>query len=335
MASPLSINHHDNCVLLDSGENLDFDHLIIALGSVTNDFGIKGVKEHTYGMKSIHEALTIRSVVMRGFEDLCRTNEPKRSAIVVVGGGPTGVEMAGAIAELKRGPLTSDYGLAAAKIDIYLLEAGSRLLPSFSPPLSHGTAKDLKKLGVEVLCNAAVAEVTSEKIILHDGREIPSDITIWTAGVKGESSMEKLSLPIENNRLAVESTLALKNYPAIWAIGDISGVKDSHGRYLPMVAPVAIQQGKFIAKQIKKIIHGEALSDFSYIDKGSMATIGRHRAIVEVKGLRISGPIAWFIWLWLHLFYLLGGRNKFATMIDWSWNYLTYDRGNRHIMDTL
>jgi len=334
MASPLSINHRDKYVALDSGENLDFDHLIIALGSVTNDFGIKGVKEHTLGMKSIHEALIIRSEVMRCFENLCRFNDATRCAIVVIGGGPTGVEMAGALAELKRGPLTSDFRLAAEKIDIYLLEAGSRLLPPFSPSLSKRAERDLIKLGVRVLCSAVVEEVESGKILLKGGGEIPVNIAIWTAGVKGESSMEKLSLPIESNRLAVEQTLAIKNYPAIWAIGDISGAKNSRGRYLPMMAPVAMQQGRFIAEQIKRVTRGEALSDFAYIDKGSMATIGRHRAIVEVKGLRISGSIAWHFWLWLHLFYLLGGRNKIATLIDWIWNYLTYDRGNRHIMDT-
>ncbi len=335
MASPASINHRDKNVTLDSGESLDFDHLIIALGSETNDFGIKGVKEHTLGMKSVHEALIIRSEVMRCFENLCRFNDTTRCAIVVIGGGPTGVEMAGALAELKRGPLTSDFSSAAGNIDIYLLEAGSRLLPPFSPSLSKRAEKDLIKLGVQVLCNAAVEEVESGKILLKGGREIPADIAIWTAGVKGESSMEKLSLPIENNRLAVEQTLAIKDHPAIWAIGDISGAKNSHGRYLPMMAPVAMQQGRFIAEQIKRASRGEALSDFAYIDKGSMATIGRHRAIVEVKGLRISGFIAWQFWLWLHLFYLLGGRNKIATLIDWIWNYLTYDRGNRHIMDTL
>ncbi len=334
MASPLSINHRDKNVTLDSGENLDFDHLIIALGSETNDFGIKGVKEHTLGMKSVHEALIIRSEVMRCFENLCRFNDTTRCAIVVIGGGPTGVEMAGALAELKRGPLTSDFSSAAGNIDIYLLEAGSRLLPPFSPSLSKRAEKDLIKLGVQVLCSAVVEEVESGKILLKGGREIPADIAIWTAGVKGESSMEKLSLPIENNRLAVEQTLEIKDHPAIWAIGDISGAKNSHGRYLPMMAPVAMQQGRFIAEQIKRASRGEALSDFAYIDKGSMATIGRHRAIVEVKGLRISGFIAWQFWLWLHLFYLLGGRNKIATLIDWIWNYLTYDRGNRHIMDT-
>jgi len=128
--------------------------------------------------------------------------------------------------------------------------------------------------------------------------------------------------------------MQVKNYPNIWALGDIAGALGKDGRPLPMVAPVAIQQGKFIAKQIARLIANKPLTDFKYLDKGSMATIGRNKAIVQVKGLKISGPIAWLIWLWLHLFYLLGGRNKIGTMADWTWNYLTFDRGNRHIMDS-
>ena len=334
MGSPISINHRENSVKLDSSEVLEYDHLIIAMGSATNNFGIKGVAEFSYGMKSVHEALTIRASVMRHFEDLCRFEDNSRLAISVVGGGPTGVEMAGAMAELKRGPLTSDFKKAAENIDIHLIEAGPRLLPTFSPSLSQRTERDLEKLGVQVICNVAVKEINESKIIFSDGNSIESAITIWAAGVMGEPTIKKLSLPIEGNRVAVEATLQVKNYPHIWAIGDISGVKNKSGKFLPMVAPVAIQQGKFVAKQIAALKKGRSLKQFSYLDKGSMATIGRHKAIVEVKGIKIGGAVAWLIWLWLHLFYLLGGRNKIGTIADWTWNYLTFDRGNRHIMDT-
>lgn len=334
MGTPISINHRDNSVKLDSSEVLEYDHLIIAMGSATNDFGIKGVAEFSLGMKSVNEALTIRAAVMRRFEDLCRFEDDSRFAISVVGGGPTGVEMAGAMAELRRGPLSSDFKKAADNIDIYLIEAGPRLLPTFSPSLSNRTARDLKKLGVTVICNASVKEINEEKIFFSDGNSIESAITIWAAGVMGEPTIKKLSLPIESNRVAVESTLQVKNYAHIWAIGDISGVKNKSGKFLPMVAPVAMQQGKFVAKQIAAIFAGRTPKNFSYVDKGSMATIGRHKAVVEVKGIKIGGAIAWFIWLWLHLFYLLGGRNKIGTIADWTWNYLTFDRGNRHIMDS-
>jgi len=287
MGSPISVDHKNKSVKLDSSEVLNFDYLIVALGSATNDFGIKGVAENTLGMKTVNEALAIRSEIMRRFEDLCRFEDETKFSIAVIGGGPTGVEMAGAIAELKRGPLTSDSKDAAKNIDVYLVEAGSRVLPALSPKLSERTKKDL----------------------------------------------EKLSIPSESGRIVVEPTLQVTNYPDIFAIGDIAGAKGKDGRFLPMVAPVAMQQARFVAKQIERLSKNQALANFSYVDKGSMATIGRHKAVVEVKGIRIGGVVAWYMWLWLHLFYLLGGRNKIGTMADWTWNYLTFDRGNRHIMD--
>ena len=333
MASPISIDHKNKQVKLDSSELLDFDHLIIALGSTTADFGIPGVSEFALGMKTVHEALTIRAEVMRRFEDLCRFEDDTRFSISVVGGGPTGVEMAGAMAELVRGPLKSDQANAAAHIDVRLIEAGDRLLPPFSPSISARTKKDLEKLGVKVLLNTAVKEIEHRKIILKDGTSLASEITIWAAGVKGSPAMLQLNLPTVGNRLSVDQTLQVKNYPNIWALGDIAGAVGKNGKPLPMVAAVAIQQGKFIAKQMQRLIKNKPLKEFSYLDKGSMATIGRNKAVVEVKGIKLTGTIAWLAWLWLHLFYLLGGRNKIGTMADWTWNYLTFDRGNRHIMD--
>jgi NADH dehydrogenase len=334
MGSPISVDHKNKEVKLDSSEVLKFDHLIVALGSVSADFGIPGVNEYALGMKTVHEALTIRAEIMRRFEDLCRFEDETKLSISVIGGGPTGVEMAGAIAELIRGPLKSDQAEAAANIQVSLIEAGPRLLPPFAPSLSERTKKDLEKLGVKVLLNAAVKAIEHRKIILKDDSVLNSEITIWAAGVKGSDAMAQLNLPTNGNRIAVEPTMQVKNYPNIWALGDIAGALGKDGRPLPMVAPVAIQQGKFIAKQISKLIANKPLSNFKYLDKGSMATIGRNKAIVQVRGIKIAGPIAWLIWLWLHLFYLLGGRNKIGTMADWTWNYLTFDRGNRHIMDS-
>jgi len=334
MGSPISIDHKNQEVKLDSSEVLKFDHLIVALGSVSADFGIPGVNEYALGMKTVHEALTIRAEIMRRFEDLCRFEDETKLSISVIGGGPTGVEMAGAIAELIRGPLKSDQANAAAHIQVSLIEAGPRLLPPFAPSLSARTKKDLEKLGVKVLLNTAVKAIEHRKIILKDDSVLNSEITIWAAGVKGSDAMAQLNLPTNGNRVAVEPTMQVKNYPNIWALGDIAGALGKDGRPLPMVAPVAIQQGKFIAKQIARLMAKKPLTDFKYLDKGSMATIGRNKAVAQVKGLKISGPIAWLIWLWLHLFYLLGGRNKIGTMADWTWNYLTFDRGNRHIMDS-
>ena len=334
MGSPISIDHKNKEVKLDSSELLKFDHLIVALGSVTADFGIPGVSEFTLGMKSVAEALNIRAEIMRRFEDLCRFEDDTKLSITVIGGGPTGVEMAGAIAELIRGPLKSDQAQAASHISISLIEAGPRLLPPFAPSLSARTKKDLEKLGVKVLLNAAVQEVEHRKIKLKDGSTIASEITIWAAGVKGNDAIAQLNLPTTGTRVAVEPTMQVRNYPYIWALGDIAASVDKNGNQLPMVAPVAIQQGKFIAKQIARVSKSQKLASFKYLDKGSMATIGRNKAVVQVKGIKIAGAIAWLIWLWLHLFYLLGGRNKIGTMADWTWNYLTFDRGNRHIMDS-
>ena len=335
MGSPISVDHKNKTIKLDSSEVLAFDQLIVALGSVTADFSIPGVAEYALGMKSVSEALAIRAEVMRRFEDLCRFEDDTSFSISVVGGGPTGVEMAGAFAELVRGPLKNDQAHAAAHIRINLIEAGPRILPMFSEKLSARAKKDLEKLGVNVLLNTAVAELKPRSIIVKDGNEIASEVTIWAAGVKGEPAGGLLNLPLVSTRIDVDETLQVKNYPGIFAIGDISGFVGKDGRFLPMVAPVAMQQGRFIAKQIKRLANGQALENFKYIDKGSMATIGRHKAVVEVKSFRMAGIPAWYAWLWLHLFYLLGGRNKIGTMADWTWNYLTFDRGNRHIMDSL
>jgi NADH dehydrogenase len=243
--------------------------------------------------------------------------------------------MAGAFAELVRGPLKNDQAHAAAHIDIYLIEAGPRLLPSFSESLSARTKKDLEKLGVKIRLNTAVAAIEPRKIKIKDGASIPSEVTIWAAGVQGEPTAAKLNLPLIGSRIDVEQSLQVKHYPHIWAIGDISGFKGNDGRFMPMVAPVALQQGKFIARQIKRLMEDKPLAAFKYLDKGSMATIGRHKAVVEVRRFKLVGIPAWYAWLFLHLFYLLGGRNKIGTMADWTWNYLTFDRGNRHIMDSV
>ena len=335
MGSPISVDHKNKTVKLDSSETLEFDHLIVALGSSTADFGVPGVSEHGLGMKSVHEALMIRAEVMRRFEDLCRFEDNTRLSIAVVGGGPTGVEMAGALAELKRGPLKNDLANAAEHMDIYLIEAGPRILPMFSEKLSARAESDLHKLGVFVKTNTSVREIKSRQIIVKTGEPIPAEVTIWAAGVKGEPTAGLLNLPIVGTRIDTDENLEVNHYPNIWAIGDINGSKGKDGRFYPMVAPVALQQGKWVAKQILRKHEGKALHPFKYRDKGSMATIGRHKAVVEVRNFRMTGPLAWFAWLFLHLFYLLGGRNKIGTIADWTWNYLTFDRGNRHIMDTL
>jgi NADH dehydrogenase len=335
MGSPVSIDHEKKSLTLDNKQVLDFDYLVVALGSANTDFGIPGVTEHALGMKSVHEATTIRAKVMRSFEELCSNQDGSVFSISVIGGGPTGVEMAGAFAELVRGPLKNDQECAAKRIQINLIEAGPRVLPMFSDKLSQHAKTDLEKLDVKVYTNTAVKEIKSDSIQTQDGQTIESEITIWAAGVRGEPAAATLDLPIVNTRIDVEKTLQVKKYPHIFAIGDVAGFTGKDGRFLPMVAPVAMQQGRWVAKQIKRLATKQELKPFKYLDKGSMATIGRHKAIVEVKGFRLVGIPAWFAWLFLHLFYLLGGRNKIGTIADWTWNYVTFDRGNRHIMDSV
>jgi len=334
MGTPKNLNSAANELTLDDGFVIKYDHLVVAMGSTTADFGIAGVKENALGMKTVGEALTIRSEVMRSYEEMCIQGNSEKLDIAIVGGGPTGVEMAGAFAELVRGPLRSDYADAADRVRVSIIEAGPRLVPSFSESLSVKTQKDLEKLGVTVLTSTSVKEVLPDTILTIDGNVIPANTTVWAAGVKGVPAMDLLHLPVTRGRIDVSSTLQVTGYENVWAIGDIAGVVGEGGNPLPMVAPVAMQQGRFLAKQIKLLATAKPLENFKYKDKGSMATIGRHKAIVEVKGIRISGPLAWLAWLWLHLFYILGGRNKIGTMADWTWNYLTFDRGNRHIMDS-
>jgi NADH dehydrogenase len=334
MGTPITIDHRNKTVKLDSSEVLPFDHLVFALGSETADFGVPGVAEHALGMKTIHEALDIRSEIMRRFEDLCRFEDETRFSIAMVGGGPTGVEMSGSLAELVRGPLASDNFNAARHIDIYLVEAGPRLLPMFDEDLSERTKRDLEELGVKVLVNTQVKSVASRSMQLGDGTKLPAEVVVWAAGVRGVSQLAELNLPLAGNRIKTSPTLQVENYPHIWAIGDNAGVIGANGRALPMVAPVAMQQGRFLAQQLKAISEGKPLKEFRYKDKGSMATIGRHRAVVQVRKFKMRGAPAWFAWLFLHIFYLLGGRNRIGTIADWSWNYFTFDRGNRHIMDS-
>jgi NADH dehydrogenase len=180
-----------------------------------------------------------------------------------------------------------------------------------------------------------VQEVKPRTILVKGADSIPSEVTIWAAGVKGEPAGATLNLPLDGTRIDVDPTLAVSHYPYVWAIGDISGAKGADGRFLPQVAPVALQQGKFVGDQILRLAAGKALTPFKYRDKGSMATIGRHKAVVQVGNFTMAGIPAWYAWLWLHLFYLLGGSNKIGTIADWTWNYLTFDRGNRHIMDSM
>lgn len=330
----IDFEFENNRVLLSSGERLEYDQLVIAAGSVTADFGVKGVAEFTLGMKSIDEALVIRSRVMRALENAAREGQ-QPVPIVIVGGGPTGVELAGALAELSR-VLHKDFPeLGPAPLRVTLVEAAENLLSMFPKSLSAIAKRDLKRRGVTVLTNAQVAEVTKQDVALKGGRLLDSELTIWTAGVKGNPLSNLITNRMDlaarrDERVLVDEQLrpAADKYPNVFVIGDMAAYLADDGKPLPMVAPVAMQMGR----QVAKFITNPDSAGFKYRDKGSMATIGRSDAVVYANGLKLSGFIAWLAWLGLHLAYLLGGRNKLQVVIDWAWNYLTYDRTARQIL---
>ena len=327
----------NHVVKLADGSTLHYDHLVLAAGSVSNDYGVTGVSEFAFGMKSLKEALTIRATFLRRFEELASAIDDGREvvplSVVVIGGGPTGVEMAGALAELAAGPLAKDRRDAASMISVELIEMGDRILATFAPELSARAAKDLESLGVHIHLNTPVESVSERAIGVTGAPSIPANMTIWAAGVRGVDLGAVGGAVGANGRLRVDATLRIDGADNIWVIGDLSGAIGPGGRPLPMVAPVAIQQGRYVARQITGLQRGATVEPFVYKDKGSMATIGRHKAIVETKRLHFGGFMAWFAWLGLHLVQLMGGRNRIGTLADWSWNYLTFDRGNRHIID--
>lgn len=310
-------------VVLSSGKTISYDDLILAVGSEGTTFGIPGVAEHTFQMKSVGDARAIRHSLLSNYESVEDGLLPLESLnVVIVGGGPTGVELAGAVKELQQ-EIRREFEHIAPKATVTLLEAGPRLLPTFHPHSSKYTLKTLTKMGVQVHVDAAVVEATPRSLILKDGSEIVAGTRIWAAGVVAPPHWKFLGETDRGNRIKVNSHLQISD--SIWIVGDVASSPGSDGRPLPMVAPVAIQQGKHVARQIRRREANTALEDFKYRDKGQMATIGRRKAVVEMRSwLRFQGSLAWLTWLALHLAYLSGGRNRTSIFADWIWNYIVW-----------
>ncbi len=308
---------------LSNGKTISYDDLILAVGSEGTTFGIPGVAEHCLQMKSINDAREIRRSLLSTYESVEDGLLSLESLnVVIVGGGPTGVELAGAVSELQR-EIQREFEHIAPKATVTLLEAGPRLLPSFHPYSSKYTIKTLTKMGVQVKVDAAVVEATSRSLRLNDGTEIIAGTRIWAAGVVAPAHWKFLGETARGNRIKVNSNLQLND--SIWVVGDAASFPDVAGRPLPMVAPVAIQQGKHVARQIRRRESGKSLEVFKYRDKGQMATIGRRKAVVEMNSwLRFQGSLAWLTWLALHLAYLSGGRNRTSIFADWIWNYIVW-----------
>jgi len=328
----------ENKLITTIGE-IAYDHLIIATGSTSNFFGQAEIEDNAMPMKSIPEALNLRSLILQNLEKSLITKDATSKAellnFVVVGGGPTGVETAGALAELKKHVLKNDYSeIDINQVNIYLIEGSPELLGPMSPQAQKKSQEFLEEMGVQVMTNARVKSYNGKAIELLDGKVIPSATVIWSAGVKGVV-LDGLNpeCTVRGNRLKVDRINKVECYDNIYAIGDVAAmVTEQTPNGHPGVAPAAIQQGTLLAKNLINIIEGKPTENFKYFDKGSMATVGRNRAVVDIGKIRFQGIFAWFTWMFVHLMTLVGFRNKIVVFVNWVWSYFSYDRGTRLII---
>ncbi len=318
----------------------NYDYLVLAIGARTNFFGNEKVARRATPMKSVSEALYLRNRILNDYETaLSTTSFEDRQGyldIVIVGGGPTGVEVAGALAEMRKYVFPKDYPeLNADEIDIYLVQGGPVLLQGMSENASQNAKKFLEELDVKVLLNALVVDFDGEYVYLKDGRKLQARKVIWAAGITG-NRVEGLPETViaRGNRLVVNRRCQIQGFDDLFAIGDIAYMEeDAFPDGHPQVAQVALQQARYLGRYFRALSRGQAYDrPFRYQDKGSMATIGRNRAVVDLPGSRFSGAFAWLIWMFVHLFALLGAKNKLFVFINWVWNYLTYDQSLRLII---
>lgn len=316
--------------LADGGE-LGYDYLIIATGVSAAYFGIEGAEKNSLALYTRRDAIRLRDHLMAGLERLSMEAVDGQTqdevVITVVGGGATGVEVAGTLAELRNIALSASYPeIDQARLTIRLVELGPDLLPPFSPKLRDYACRQLVKRGVDVRLKTQIREVTPDSVIVSDGQSLRSDITVWAAGVAAPPATAHWSLPQgKNGRILVGPDLRVKGEERVFAIGDVALVEDDP---VPELAQPAIQAGRHAAQQVRRLVAGEATATFHYHDKGIMATIGRRSAVVELNhGIKFGGALAWFAWLGLHLITLLGGRNRVSALLNLSWRYLTWRRG--------
>ena len=318
---------------------IPYSYLVLAPGSVTNFFGLGSAERQAFGIKDLPEAVALRNHILRQFERaILEADAGERASLltfVVVGGGPTGVEMAGALAELVAVLRKRDYsGVDLAEARVILLEATERLLLAFRPPLGRAAQEALEEKAVEVIPGARVSDVTSQAVSLTDGRVIRSHTMIWAAGVLGSPlQLEPEVERRQSGRIPVLPTLQLSGHPEVYVVGDLAFLEDRRGVPLPMMAPVAIQQGETAARNILHDMQGENLRPFRYKHRGMMATIGRTKAVAQIGFLSLRGFTAWIAWLVVHLVWLIGFRNKLIVLLAWAWDYLLYDRSVRLITD--
>ncbi len=339
MAEVRHINTNENYITTDIGQ-LNYDFLVIATGTKTNFFGNQSIETHSMPMKKVPQALNIRSLFLQNFEKatIAATSEDRLALLtfVIVGGGPTGVELAGALAELKNHVLPHDYpDLNISDMRIHLLEGNDRLLSSMSTHASIKAELFLKQLGVEVSCNTFVEHYDGKTVSTGSGKNIKSEAMIWAAGVTGDlvQGLNSESTIVRMNRLKVDRFNGIQGYENIFALGDIAYMETPNYPYgHPQVAQPAIQQGKLLGKNLLRQIRGLPMRPFVYKDKGSMATIGRNKAVVDLKRVRFAGFFAWFVWMFIHLMALVGFRNRVIVFFNWTYNYINFDKAARLII---
>ncbi|MPZ74092.1 MAG: NAD(P)-binding protein [Nitriliruptorales bacterium] len=327
-------------VVLADGTRVPYDHLVLAAGATTADFGIPGVAEHALGLKRLADAPRLRGEVLRRFEEADAKPELVAQGwltTMIVGGGPTGVEMAGALVELFSKVLAKDFPrLDVSRAKVVLVEMGDEVLPPFSPQSRRHAAEQLRRRGVDVLTGCRVQRVDGTHVWLDDGQSVSAATLVWAAGVTAVALPAQLGLSTtRDGRAVVSEDLSVPGHPHVWIVGDLAAAKDAGGQMLPQVAQPAIQGGRHVAQQILRRHAGLATRPFVYRDKGSMATIGRHAAVADLPwGIHLKGVVGWLAWLFLHLLTLMGFRNRLSVLLNWAWNYATWDRGTRLILET-
>lgn len=325
-------------VQLKDGGRLEYDYLIVAAGAQHSYFGHGEWEPLAPGLKTIEDALEIRRRVLLAYEMAERQavlgNDPGPLNFVIVGAGPTGVELAGAIAEIAARTLVKDFRkIQTTGSRVLLLEGGPRVLPTYPEDLSRKAEEQLRELGVEVRTSAIVTAVERGRIRVGD-EVIPATVTVWAAGVAASGLGHLLSADTDRaGRIPVGNDCSLPQHPEVFVIGDLALFKDEHGKPLPGVAQVAIQQGRAVAKNIGRELKGQPRQPFHYKDLGSLATIGRAAAVADIFGVHLAGWIAWLVWLFIHILWLIGFRNRLLVMVNWTWAYFASQRGPRLITD--
>jgi NADH dehydrogenase len=315
-----------------------YDYLILAAGSANNYFGNDALAKETYGLKDIVEAEQLRNRILGVFERAAGERDPEKRrtlmTFAIVGGGPTGVELAGAFAELIRHVLRKDYpSLDVSQARVILVEASDRILAAFPESLQKSALKTLDKMGVEMKFNSPVSSVEKGVVTFGDRTRLEASTVVWAAGVRAAHLTDDLGAPLgKGARVKVEPTLNMPGDERVFAIGDMAYLEGyKEGQAYPMVAQVAIQQGKHAARNILRRVQGDEMVPFHYFDMGSMATIGRRAAVFDAFEVRLTGRLAWLGWLFIHIIYLIGFRNRLIVLTNWAFNYFTYDRGVRLI----